>query len=61
MCPPGSDEDRRGSLGAIWLTREASEAGDPSLRLKNGFAQDDNFEKKFELGNHLKAKSLKGS
>jgi len=27
--------------GAFWLTREASEAGDPSLRPKNGYAQDD--------------------
>ena len=28
--------------GAVWLTHWAGEAGDPSLRLKNGFAQDDN-------------------
>jgi outer membrane lipoprotein-sorting protein len=27
--------------GAIWLTRQAGKAGDPSLRLKNGYAQDD--------------------
>src|ERR1700722_8128553 len=42
---------RRSSLGArgspltrtipIWLTRYAREAGDPSLRLKSGYAQDD--------------------
>ena len=28
--------------GAVWLTHWAGEAGDPWLRLKNGFAQDDN-------------------
>jgi hypothetical protein len=27
--------------GAVWLTPWAGSAGDPSLRLKNGFAQDD--------------------
>jgi hypothetical protein len=27
--------------GAIWLARRAGQAGDPSLRLKNGCAQDD--------------------
>jgi len=26
---------------AVWLTRQAGQAGDPSLRLKNGYAQDD--------------------
>jgi len=25
----------------VWLTRWAGQAGDPSLRLKNGYAQDD--------------------
>jgi hypothetical protein len=27
--------------GVVWLTLYASEAGGPSLRLKNGYAQDD--------------------
>ena len=27
--------------GAIWLARRAGQAGDPSLRLKSGYAQDD--------------------
>ena len=27
--------------GAVWLARRAGSAGDPSLRLKNGCAQDD--------------------
>jgi hypothetical protein len=30
------------SVRAVQLTRVAGEARDPSLRLKNGFAQDDN-------------------
>src|ERR1700722_154874 len=32
--------------GVTGSTRWASEVGDPSLRLKSGFAQDDTFEKK---------------
>ena len=28
-------------VGQFWLSREAGSAGDPSLRLKNGSAQDD--------------------
>src|ERR1700722_8145913 len=35
-----------GKSGAVRLTRQASEAGDPSLRLKNGCAQDDTCYKK---------------
>jgi hypothetical protein len=31
--------------GVTGSTRWASEVGDPSLRLKSGFAQDDTFEK----------------
>jgi len=27
--------------GPAWLTRWAGQVGDPSLRLKNGYAQDD--------------------
>ena len=27
--------------GAIWLVRRAGQAGDPSLRLKSDYAQDD--------------------
>ena len=38
----------RGS-GAIWLTLQAGEAGDPSLRLKSGYAQDDSVIQKCEL------------
>jgi hypothetical protein len=32
-----------------WLTPEARKTGDPSLRLKNGYAQDDGFCKKQKL------------
>jgi len=34
------------------LTRKAAGAGDPSLRLKNGCAQDDNTVSKAELHHH---------
>jgi hypothetical protein len=30
---------------SLWLTRRASGGGDPSLRLKNGCAQDDTLDK----------------
>jgi hypothetical protein len=55
---------------AVWLTRESSEVGDPSLRLINGCAQDDirvvrsrkctitQFCGEIELDYHLKEKSL---
>jgi hypothetical protein len=33
----------------FWLTRKAGQAGDPSLRLKNGFAQDDNHDEDLEI------------
>jgi hypothetical protein len=32
---------QKSSSGAVWLMRWAAKAGDPSLRLKNGYAQDD--------------------
>ena len=46
-CPPnvhqtvGMCEEFAGWVVAVWLAREAGAAGDPSLRLKNGYAQDD--------------------
>jgi len=33
----------------FWLMRKAGQAGDPSLRLKNGFAQDDNHDEDLEI------------
>jgi hypothetical protein len=36
--------------GAVWLTRWTSAAGDPSLRLKNGSAQDDTDTKILRFG-----------
>jgi hypothetical protein len=33
----------------FWLTRKAGQAGDPSLRLTNGFAQDDNHDEDLEI------------
>jgi hypothetical protein len=30
-----------GVVRADWLTRQSGKVGDPSLRLKNGYAQDD--------------------
>jgi hypothetical protein len=36
----GRNPGKAGS-GAIWLTRWAGNGGDPSLRLTNGYAQDD--------------------
>ena len=37
-----------GSGVVVWLTRQAGQEGDPSLRLKNGFVQDD-AEQTFEV------------
>ncbi len=37
--------------GAVRLTRKAGDTGDPSLRLKNGYAQDDTA-LRFELKLH---------
>jgi len=39
--PHFSQRTREWCSGAVWLTHQAGEAGDPSLRLKNGYAQDD--------------------
>jgi len=34
-------KDIAGVVRADWLTRQSGKVGDPSLRLKNGYAQDD--------------------
>jgi hypothetical protein len=45
---------REGALTwrCVWLTRQAGESGGPSLRLKNGYAQDDTAVWKARLHHH---------
>jgi hypothetical protein len=50
-----SKPDRSWGSGAVWLTRKVGDAGDPSLRLKNGYAQDDNAVQKGKLHYHFYA------
>jgi hypothetical protein len=46
------------ACGEVWLTRRASGAGDPSLRLKGGSAQDDKRLAMVILHDHREAEPL---